>query len=93
MGKYIVDFEPKAQKEIKEHYKSGDQASIKRIAKILIELSETPFEGIGNPEALKYQLSGFWSREINKKDRLIYKVEEDIVTVFVIAAMGHYFDK
>lgn len=93
MGKYIVDFEPKAQKEIKEHYKSGNQASIKRIAKILIELSETPFEGTGNPEALKYQLTGFWSREINKKDRLIYKVEEDIVTVFVIAAMGHYSDK
>lgn len=93
MGKYIVDFEPKAQKEIKEHYKSGNQASIKRIAKILIELSETPFEGTGNPEALKYQLTGFWPREINKKDRLIYKVEEDIVTVFVIAAMGHYSDK
>lgn len=93
MGKYIVTFEPKAQKEIKEHYKTGNQASIKKIAKILIELSETPFEGIGNPEALKYQLSGFWSREINKKDRLIYKVEEDIVTVFVIAAMGHYSDK
>ncbi|TDD96996.1 Txe/YoeB family addiction module toxin [Flavobacterium cellulosilyticum] len=93
MGKYIVAFEPKAQKEIKEHYKSGNQTNIKRIAKILIELSETPFVGIGKPEALKHQLSGFWSREINKKDRLIYKVEEDIVTVFVIAAMGHYSDK
>jgi toxin YoeB len=32
---------------------------------------------------------GFWSREINKKDRIIYKVDEDIVTVFIIAAMGH----
>ena len=88
MGKYIVDFEPKAKKEITDHYRSGNQASVKRIAKILIELSETPFKGTGNPEPLKYQLSGFWSREINKKDRLIYKVEEDIVTVFVIAAMG-----
>jgi len=93
MGKYSVVFEPKAQKEIKDHYKSGNQASIKRIAKILIELTETPFEGIGNPEALKYQLLGYWSREINKKDRMIYLVEEDIVTVFVIAAMGHYSDK
>jgi toxin YoeB len=93
MGKYIVDIEPKAAKEIQEHYKSGNKASIKRIAQILIELSETLFEGIGNPEALKYQLTGFWSREINKKDRLIYKVEVGIVTVFVIAAMGHYSDK
>lgn len=93
MGKYIVDFEPKALKEIKEHHKSGNQSSIKKITKILIELSETPFEGTGNPEPLKYELSGFWSREINKKDRLIYRVEEDIVTVFVIAAKGHYSDK
>jgi len=56
----------------------------------LIELTETPYTGIGNPEALKFELSGFWSRRINQKDRMIYKVEEDIVTVFVISAMGHY---
>ena len=93
MGKYSVVFEPKAQKELQEHYKSGNQASIKKITKILIELSEKPFEGIGNPEALKHQLSGYWSRVINSKDRLIYKVEEEIVTVFFIAAMGHYSDK
>lgn len=93
MEKYIVDFEFKAQKEIKEHYKSGNQTSIKRIAKILIELSESPFKRTGNPEALKFQLSEFWPREINKKDRLINNVKEDIVTVFVIAPMGHYSDK
>jgi toxin YoeB len=93
MGKFRLKIEPRASLDIAKHKKSGNQASIKRIAKILIELSETPFEGIGNPEALKYQLSGFWSREINKKDRLIYKVEEKIVTVFIISAMGHYSDK
>jgi 23S rRNA (cytosine1962-C5)-methyltransferase len=53
----------------------------------------SPYLGIGKPEALKYELSGFWSRKINQKDRMIYKVEEDIVTVFVISAMGHYSDK
>jgi toxin YoeB len=93
MGKFRLKIEPKASLDIAKHKKSGNLATIKRIAKILVELSETPFEGIGNPEPLKYQLSGFWSREINKKDRLIYKVEEEIVTVFVIAAMGHYSDK
>ena len=93
MGKFRLKIEPKARLDIAKHKKSGNQATIKRIAKILVELSETPFEGIGNPEALKHQLSGFWSREINKKDRIIYKVDEDIVTVFVIAAMGHYSDK
>ena len=93
MGKFRLKIEPRASLDIAKHKKSGNQASIKRIAKIFIELSETPFEGIGNPEALKYQLSGFWSREINKKDRLIYKVEEEIVTVFIISEMGHYLDK
>lgn len=93
MGKFRLKIEPKASLDIAKHKKSGNQANIKRIAKILLELSETPYEGIGNPEALKYQLVGFWSREINKKDRIIYKVDEDIVTVFIIAAMGHYSDR
>jgi len=48
---------------------------------------------VGNPEALKYELTGFWSRKINQKDRMIYKVDEDIVTVFVISAMSHYGSK
>jgi toxin YoeB len=93
MGKFRLKIEPKASLDIAKHKKSGNQASIKRIGKIFIELSETPFEGTGNPEALKHELTGFWSREINKKDRIIYRVEADIVTVFVISAMGHYSDK
>ena len=93
MGKYFVDFEPKEKEEIKVHLKYGNKANVKKLEKILLELEQTPFEGIGNPEPLKYELSGFWSRKINQKDRMIYKVEEDIVTVFVISAMGHYSDK
>lgn len=73
--------------------KSGNQSSIKKIARILEELAENPFEGVGKPEALKHELSGLWSREINKKDRILYRVKEEIVTVVVISAMGHYSDK
>lgn len=90
MGQFKLKIEELAQKHLKQHYRSGDKASIKKIEKILFELSETPYTGVGNPEALKYELKGFWSRRINQKDRLIYKVEENIVTVFVISAMGHY---
>lgn len=93
MGKFRVEIEELARFQIEKHLKSGDKASIKKIKKILSELSESPFQGVGNPEALKYQLAGKWSREINKKDRIIYKVVEEIVTVFVISAMGHYSDK
>jgi toxin YoeB len=90
MGEYIVEFEPSALKEIRAHYKWGNIANIKKIEKILIELSFTPYEGVGNPEALKHELTGYWSRKINKKDRIIYKVIEDVVTVIVISAVGHY---
>ena len=93
MGQFKLKIEELAEKNIKQHFKSGDKASIKKIEKILLELSETPYTGIGNPEPLRYELSGFWSRKVNQKDRLIYKVEEDIVTVFVISAMGHYDHK
>ncbi len=92
MGKFRLKIEPNASLDIAKHKKSGNQSTIKRIEKILEELTQTPFVGIGKPEPLKHQLSGFWSREINKKDRIIYKVDENIVTVFVISAMGHYSD-
>lgn len=93
MGQFELKIEELAQTHLRKHFKSGNQASIKKIEKILIELTENPYSGIGNPEALKNELAGFWSRRVNQKDRLIYKVKEDIVTVFIISAMGHYSDK
>ena len=93
MGQFKLKIEELAETHLRKHFKSGNQASIKKIEKILIELTETPYSGVGNPEALRNELSGFWSRKINQKDRLIYKVDENIVTVFIISAMGHYSDK
>jgi len=90
MGKYIVELGNRAKEEIIAHYKSGNLSNINKIKKILIELSDTPYSGTGKPEALKHELSGFWSRRINQKDRLIYKVSEQIVTVLIVSAMGHY---
>ncbi len=93
MGRFRIVIKRKAQKDIVAHKASGNKTSIKRIQQIIRELENTPYTGIGNPEPLKYELSGFWSRSINKKDRMIYKVEENIITVYVISAMGHYNDK
>ena len=93
MGQFKLKIEELAQKHLKQHYKSGDKSSIKKIEKILLELSENPYVGAGNPEQLKYELAGFWSRRINQKDRIIYKIEEAVVTVFVVSAMGHYSAK
>jgi toxin YoeB len=93
MGKYFVEFEDIARKDLKAHYKSGNRSTIKKIERILLELTENPFFGEGQPEELKYNFKGFWSRRINQKDRIIYRVNEDIVTVYIVSAIGHYSDK
>ncbi len=93
MAGYTVITENLAKVELRQHYKSGNQASIKKIEKIFKELAVHPYFGSGNPKALKYQMSGYWSRMINQKDRLIYRVDDDTVTVYVVSAIGHYDDK
>jgi toxin YoeB len=49
---------------------------------------ESPFDGFGSPEALKHELSGKWSRELSKKDRVVYSVEDEII--YVDSLLGHY---
>jgi toxin YoeB len=93
MGKYTVEISSKARKELQLHYKSGNKSDIRRIEQIFLELSNTPYEGTGNPEPLKYQMSGYWSRRINRKDRIIYKVYEDKILVLVVSAIGHYSNR
>ena len=93
MGKYTLEISSKARKELQVHYRSGNKSVIRKIEQIFLELSRTPYEGTGNPEALKYELVGYWSRRINKKDRIIYRVYEDRVIVLIVSAIGHYGDK
>ncbi len=93
MGKFRVEITDLVKKQIAKHLRSGNQSSIKKIAIISNELSETLYSGVGKPEALKSNLSGFWSRQINSKDQLIYTVNDDLVVVDVISSMSHYSDK
>ena len=91
MGKFKVILKPQAENEFLQIEKSGNKAIIKRITTIIIELAEHPTFGTGNPEHLKHNLSGLWSRRLNKKDRLIYEIfEEPEDLVVVISALGHY---
>lgn len=94
MSKYTVVITKEADEDIAALKKSGDKASLKRLKTFIDELGEHPTEGSGLPEPLKYELTGYWSRRINKKDRLIYKVEQDGEDlVIVISALGHYADR
>lgn len=93
MARFRVVIRKTAERHLAEFYKSGDKPSMNKIKAIIADLEEHPYEGVGKPEPLKYELQGFWSRRINQKDRLIYSVDNDIVTVEVVSAKGHYFDK
>ncbi|MBF0353466.1 MAG: Txe/YoeB family addiction module toxin [SAR324 cluster bacterium] len=63
--------------------------NLRRILKEL--LRNEPSQGIGKPEPLKHSLSGFWSRRISQKDRLVYKFDEKCIYIFAIG--GHYDNK
>jgi len=93
MARYTIIIENRAKKQLADIYKSGKKVDIKRIEQIFKELAITPTSGVGKPEMLKYQLSGFWSRHINHKDRLIYKIDDDSVILVVLSAKGHYNGK
>ena len=54
---------------------------------------EHPTTGTGQPEALKHNLSGLYSRRINQKHRLIYSINEHLVTIYILSAYAHYGDK
>ena len=88
MGKYTVEISSKARKELQLHYKSGNISDIRKIEQIFLELSNSPYEGIGNPEPLKYKMSGYWSRRVNEEHRLVYKVKEDFL--FIVQLRYHY---
>ncbi len=89
--KYTIIVEKPAQVHFEKITKSGNKNDIKRLKQIVFELENHPTIGTGNPEKLKHNLSGYWSRRINKKDRLIYQIiEEPDNLVVVVSALGHY---
>lgn len=90
---YILEFSETALVDIEKHKKSGDKAVLKKIEKLLNELMEHPTSGTGQPEKLKHDLAGLYSRRINKKHRLVYSIKEEIITVHVLSAWSHYGDK
>lgn len=69
-------------------WKSENRKLSKRIDTLLKDICREPFSGLGKPEPLRYDLSGFWSRRIDDEHRLIYTVEEDDV---ILLACRYYY--
>ena len=87
-----IKFEPTALKQY-DFFRKNDKNVLRKIIELIEDIKLHPYVGIGKPEQLKHELTGFWSREINSKDRIIYKVDQNIVMVYVVSAMAHYSDK
>lgn len=69
-------------------WQSQDKKTLKRINKLIEMAKKQPFEGIGKPEPLRENLSGFWARRIDDTNRLVYAVDDEFITV--ISCRYHY---
>ena len=67
-----------------------DRKLLAKVNKLLKDIDRNGNSGLGKPEALKGDLSGWWSREIDKKNRLVYRIEGD--TIVILQCMSHYGD-
>ena len=61
------------------YWQKTDKKILRRINLLIQDIKRSPFEGIGNPEPLKYDLSGYWSRRIDDEHRIVYKVQNDAI--------------
>jgi toxin YoeB len=86
---YTSDFELDKEKL----RNSGDIKTLKKLAVLLLELTEHPTTGTGKPELLSGNRAGQWSRRISGKHRLIYLIDDKKVVVLLLSAYGHYDDR
>jgi len=88
-----ISYKPRALDDIAFFKKSGNKSLMKKIQSLLFEMETNPYTGTGKPEALKHDLSGYWSRRINGEHRIVYKVLEDLNLIEVYSLRGHYKKK
>jgi toxin YoeB len=84
-----LEFKPQAFEDL-QYWVMQNPKLAKRLMRLIEETSRDPFGGIGKPEALRGELSGWWSKRIDQEHRLIYRVEGD--RLIIAQARGHYED-
>lgn len=89
---YKVTFAPIAEEGLAK-LKRNEPASFQKAIKLLNEIAVHPKTGTGHPEPLKGKPENRWSRQITKKHRLVYRIFEEEVHVYILSSYGHYDDK
>jgi toxin YoeB len=82
-----IEFVPDAFKEYQRWIETDRKIAL-RIGDLIRDILRHPYEGIGKPEALKHQYSGYWSRRIDREHRLIYQITNSSVVIF--SCYSHY---
>jgi len=70
------------------YWQKNDKKLLRRVNELIKDIKRNPFEGIGKPELLKYQLKGCWSRRIDQEHRFVYELEDTVIRI--IACRFHY---
>lgn len=83
-----IAFDEIATNDLKFWKSSGNKKIQKRIEKLIEAIVQSPYKGIGKPEALKHELLGKWSRRIDREHRIVYEVDENVIRVYSLR--GHY---
>lgn len=73
------------------YWQNQDKKTLKRIIKLIKDIDRNGYQGIGKPEPLAGDLSGYWSRRIDSKNRIVYRIDEN--TIKIIQCGSHYRDK
>jgi toxin YoeB len=70
------------------YWQKTDKKLLKRTNELIQAIKRDPFDGIGKPEPLKHDLSGYWSRQIDDEHRIVYKIKDD--SLLIAQCRGHY---
>jgi toxin YoeB len=73
------------------YWQTQDKKTLKRINKLIQDIERNGYNGIGNPEPLKHDLAGFWSVEIDKKNRIVFRIKDGKLEIWQCGS--HYSDK
>ena len=92
MGKYSLNISSKVFSNLEKIKKSGKKIDFNKVISFLNEIEETPRLGIGKPEQLKHHNGEIWSRRVNQKDRFVYEIFENDLSITIIQVTGHYND-